>query len=151
MNLFRCCLLILCLLLPSRSLFANPAGGSVVQGSASFSSSGSQLTVQTSDRTQINWNSFNIGVGETTSFIQPSSSSVVWNRINDPNASQILGNLNANGYLILQNPSGFYIGGQAAITAHGLIMTTAPTPPPDLSSGCAWQFNTPPPTASIIN
>ena len=135
----------------SLSLYANPGGATVVQGSASFSSSGSQLTIQTSDKTQINWNSFNIGVGETTTFVQPSSSSVVWNRINDPNPSQILGNLNANGYLILQNSSGFYIGGQAAITAHGIVMTTAPTPPPDLSSGGAWEFNSPPPVASVIN
>src|SRR5262249_3280407 len=65
--------------------------------------------------------------------------------------SQILGNLSANGYVVLQNQSGFYVGGQAAITAHGLLMTTAPIPMPDLSSGSAWQFNAPPPTASIVN
>jgi filamentous hemagglutinin family protein len=132
-------------------LSGNPVGGAVVQGNATFNSSASQLTIQTSDRAQINWSSFNIGVGETTTFIQPSSSSVVWNKINDVNPSQILGNLNANGYVVLQNSSGFYIGGQAAITAHGLVMTTSPTPAPDLSSSGAWQFNAPPPTASIIN
>ena len=109
------------------------------------------MTIQTSDHAFINWRSFNIGLGETTTFLQPSSSSLVWNYITDPNPSQILGNLNANGYVVLQNPSGFYIGGQAAITAHGLLMSTAPAPMPDLSSGGAWSFNTPPPTASIIN
>ena len=40
-----------------------------------------------------------------------------------------LGNLNANGYVVLQNPNGFYIGGQAAITTHGLVMTTASARP----------------------
>ncbi len=30
-------------------------------------------------------------------------------------------------------------------------MTTAPTPTPDLSSGGAWHFDAPPPTAKIIN
>src|SRR4029077_19813 len=89
--------------------------------------------------------------GETTSFIQPSSSSVVWNQINDRNPSQILGNLNANGYVVLQNQSGFYIGGQASISAHGLLLTTAPIRTPDLAGGGAWQFSAPPPTASIIN
>ncbi len=133
------------------SAVANPVGGTVAQGAASFSSQGSQFTVRTSDRAFINWQSFNIGLGETTTFLQPSSSSVVWNHINDPNASQILGNLNANGYVILQNSSGFFIGGQASINTHGLIMTTAPIPPPDLSSGGPWDFNAPPPTASIIN
>ena len=130
---------------------ANPSGGKAVQGTASFSSQGSQLTVQTSDRAFINWQSFNVGQGETTTFVQPSSSSLVWNQINDPNPSQILGNLNANGYVVLQNSSGFYIGGQAAITAHGLIMTTAPIPMPDLSSGGPWDFSALPPTAKIIN
>ena len=130
---------------------ANPVGGTVTQGSASFSSQGSQFTIRTSDQTSINWQSFNIGLGETTTFLQPSSSSVVWNHINDPNPSQILGNLNANGYVILQNQSGFFIGGQAAISTHGLLMTTAPIPAPDLSSGGPWDLRAPPPTASIIN
>ena len=100
---------------------------------------------------QINWSSFNIGAGQTTTFNQPSSSSVIWNQINDTSASQLLGNLNANGYVVLQNPNGFYIGGQAVLQAHGLVMTTSPTPAPDLAGGGAWQFNALPPTASIIN
>jgi filamentous hemagglutinin family protein len=123
----------------------------VSQGKATFSTQGPQLTIQTSDRAFINWQSFNIGLGETTSFVQPSSSSLVWNQIHDSNPSQILGNLTANGYVVLQNTSGFYIGGQASIAAHGLLMTTAPTPMPDLSSGGPWAFNAAPPTASIIN
>jgi filamentous hemagglutinin family protein len=134
-----------------RSSRANPANPTVTQGSASFNVQGAHLTVQTSDRAFINWRGFNIGLGETTTFVQPSSSSVVWNYITDPNPSQILGNLNANGYVVLQNPSGFYIGGQASITAHGVLMSTAPIPLPDLSAGGAWSFNTPPPSASIIN
>ena len=133
---------------------ANPLGGTVTQGAASFSTSGSQFTInQTSANALINWQSFNIGVSEITTFVQPSASSVVWNQINDPSVSgsQILGHLNANGYVVLQNLNGFTIGGQAAISAHGLIMTTTPTPAPNLSSGGAWQFNTPPPLAKIIN
>jgi filamentous hemagglutinin family protein len=110
------------------------------------------LTInQTSPTAFITWKSFNIDAGETTTFIQPSSSSVVWNQINDANPSQILGNLNANGYVFLQNQNGFYVGGQASITAHGLIMTTAAIPAPDLSSGGPWSFNAPPPKAQIIN
>ncbi|HVV73346.1 MAG TPA: filamentous hemagglutinin N-terminal domain-containing protein, partial [Verrucomicrobiae bacterium] len=130
---------------------ANPVGGTVTHGSATFSSQGSQFTIRTSDRAVINWQSFNIGLGQTTTFIQPTSSSLVWNQINDPNPSQILGNLNANGYVVLQNQAGFFIGGQASITTHGLMMTTAPIPMPDLSAGSAWDFRAPPPTASILN
>jgi filamentous hemagglutinin family protein len=130
---------------------ANPFGPSVAQGTASFTAAGPRLTIRTSDRAFINWQSFNIGIGETTSFVQPSSSSLVWNRINDPNPSQILGNLNANGYVVLQNQSGFFIGGQAVLTAHGLLLTTASAPMPDLTSQDPWSFNSLPPTASIIN
>jgi filamentous hemagglutinin family protein len=130
---------------------ANPVGGTVTRGTATFTPSGSLLTIQTSDQAVINWQSFNIGLGETTTFLQPSATSIVWNRINDVNPSQILGNLNANGYVVLQNQSGFFIGGQAAISTHGLLMTTAPTPVPDLSAGGPWTFNALPPSASIIN
>src|ERR1700722_601417 len=130
---------------------ANPSGGKAVQGTATFNTSGSQLTINTSAFAQINWSSFNIAAGETTTFKQPSSSSVVWNQINDPNASQILGNLNANGYVVLQNQNGFFIGGNAAISTHGLFMTTSAMPPPDLAGGGAWSFNAISPTASIIN
>src|SRR5690348_452122 len=101
-------------LVAARPVLGNPHGGTVSQGSATFNSSGSQLTITTSALAYINWQSFNIGAGETTTFVQPSSSSLVWNQINDPNPSQILGNLNANGYVVLQNQNGFFIGGQAA-------------------------------------
>jgi filamentous hemagglutinin family protein len=131
---------------------ANPAGGTVTQGAASFTSAGPQLTVNVSTPTAaINWQTFNIGAGETTTFVQPSASSVVWNQINDPNLSQIMGSLNANGYVILQNQNGFAVGGAAAITAHSLIMTTSATSPPNLSGGGAWTFNAPPLAAKIVN
>ena len=136
---------------------ANPAGGTVTQGSATFSTAGSQFTIsQTSANAFINWQTFNIAAGETTTFNQPSASSVTWNYIYDPNnptapPSAINGNINAIGYVVLQNPNGFTVGGSATITAHGLIMTTASTPAFNLSSGGPWSFNTPPPAAKIVN
>jgi len=146
---------ILLLALAGNVLHANPAGGSVVGGNVNATISGegtSSVTIhQTAANAFINWQSFNIGTAETVNFNQPSASSVTWNQINDSNPSQILGSLNANGYVVLQNSAGFYIGGQASITAHGLIMTTASAPAPNFSSGGPWSFNTPPPTAQIIN
>ncbi len=94
-------------------LSANPTVPAVTQGAASVTGSGtSQLTVnQSTPFAFINWNSFNINAGETTTFQQPSASSVTWNQINDTSASAINGTLNANGYLVLQNPNGFSVGG----------------------------------------
>src|SRR5262245_23485118 len=84
---------------------ANPERPTVTYGSATATTVGSQLTVKTSDRAFIEWKSFNIGVGESTRFVQPAPWSVIWNRINDVNPSQILGHLDANGIVVLQNQS----------------------------------------------
>ncbi len=132
-------------------VFANPTHPVVTQGSATVTTTGSQTTIHTGNNTVINWSSFNIGANQTTVFIEPTSTSVVWNHITDPNPTQILGHLDANGYIILQNQSGFYVGGNAVINAAGLIMTTAPTVPLNVFGGGSWDFSAPPPTASIIN
>jgi len=132
-------------------LHANPVGPTVSQGTATFSTASGTLTINTSASTYINWQSFNINAGETTTFKEPTATSVVWNQINDPNPSQILGTLNANGYIILQNPAGFYVGGSASINTGGLLLTTAAATTPNLASGDAWSFNAPPPLAKIIN
>jgi filamentous hemagglutinin family protein len=133
---------------PAAALPSHPV---VTQGSATFSTQGSQTTIKTTGNAVINWSSFNIGAGQSTVFIEPSSTSVVWNHISDPNPTQILGHLDANGFVVLQNQSGFFIGGNAVINAAGLVMTTTPTVPLDVFGGGSWDFTAPPPTASIVN
>ncbi|HEV2331509.1 MAG TPA: filamentous hemagglutinin N-terminal domain-containing protein [Verrucomicrobiae bacterium] len=130
---------------------ANPTGGNVTHGSATFTSSGSTFNInQTSANAVITWQSFNVGQGETVNFNQPSASSVTWNQINGVNPSQILGNINANGYVILQNANGFVVGGSATLNTHGLVMTTASTPAVNFGGGGPWSFDAPPPTAKIV-
>src|SRR5690349_3806893 len=62
---------------------ANPTGGTVVQGSATINQANPDNTVvtQTTDRAAINWQGFSIGAGQTTQFIQPSTSSTALNRV----------------------------------------------------------------------
>src|ERR1043165_2794173 len=61
---------------------ANPSGGSVQTGSANIATGPSGVTVtQGSDRAVINWNSFSIDQGKTTTFVQPGSKSAVLNRV----------------------------------------------------------------------
>ena len=99
----------------------------------------------------LNWSSFNIAAGETTTFIQPSASSIVFNEIGSANPSQIFGNLNANGTVILANAHGFYFGPNSMISVGGsFIATTAPITP-DFGAGSAWKFTGMPPLASIVN
>ncbi len=130
---------------------ANPYGMTVQSGTASAVASGNQLTVTASHNAFLNWQSFNIAAGQTTTFIQPSASSVVWNRINDASPSQIYGNLTANGVVVLMNQSGFYFGPNSFVSAAGLVVSTAPIGPIDSSAGLFWQFTGPAPSASIIN
>ena len=132
------------------NMMANPTGMTVGRGSATVRQSGSQLTVTASQNALLNWQSFNIAPGETTTFNQPSSTSIVWNRINDQNPSQIYGNLNANGIVVLLNSSGFYFGPNSFVSAAGLVVSTANFAPPE-NSGGGWEFNGPPPLASIVN
>jgi filamentous hemagglutinin family protein len=129
---------------------ANPQGMTVSRGSATAVSSGSQLNITVSQNAFLNWQSFNIAPGETTTFLQPSSTSIVWNRINDVNPSQIWGNLNANGVVVLMNQSGFFFGPGSVVNAAGFVATTATTLP-QFDLGGSWQFNGPPPAASIVN
>jgi filamentous hemagglutinin family protein len=132
------------------SAMANPTGMTVQKGSAAATVNGSQLTVTASQLAVLNWQSFNIAAGETTIFNQPSISSVVVNRINDQNPSQIYGGLQANGLVVLMNASGFYFGPDSFVKTGGLIVSTANCLPPQ-NSGGSWEFNGPPPLASIVN
>jgi filamentous hemagglutinin family protein len=130
---------------------ANPGGMTVSLGSATAQQLGSQLNVTVSQLAILNWNSFNIGAGETTSFLQPSSSSIVFNIIGSANPSQIFGNLNANGTVILENANGFYFGPNSMIKVGGSFLATTAPLSPDSGSGAAWEFSGMPPLASIVN
>jgi filamentous hemagglutinin family protein len=129
---------------------ANPTGMTVQRGSAAATANGSQLTVTASQLAVLNWQSFNINAGETTVFNQPSPSSVVVNCINNQNPSQIYGRLQANGVVVLLNSSGFYFGPNSFVSTAGLVVSTANCLPPQ-NSGGGWEFNGPPPLASIVN
>jgi filamentous hemagglutinin family protein len=130
--------------------WGNPTGFTVGAGSASVAQAGSQLHITAGNNAVINWKTFNIGAGETTTFLQPSSTSIVWNRINDQNPSQIYGSLQANGVVVLLNSSGFYFGPNSFVSAAGLVVSTANYVPPQ-NGGGSWVFNGPPPLASIVN
>ena len=129
---------------------ANPAGMTVVSGSASSQTSGSQFNINTSQNAFLNWQSFNIAAGERTVFNQPNAHSVVVNQINGQSASQIYGSLQANGIVVLMNSSGFYFGPNSFVSAAGLVVSTANCTPPQ-NFGGTWEFNGPPPLASIVN
>ena len=108
---------------------AAPQGGSVVSGQATIQQSTSfgktsTTVVQTSPKASVNWQSFNIASGESVRFVQPDASSVIVNRISDPQPSRLLGQLSANGQVWLINPAGIYFGPGAQVNVGGLLAST---------------------------
>lgn len=103
-----------------------PLNGTVASGAATGLVAGNQLTIdQTSGRAVIDWTSFNIDAGKSVLFNQPTASSAVLNRVNgDANASQIMGNLSANGTVMLMNPNGIMFGANSVVNVGSLIATT---------------------------
>ncbi len=105
---------------------ANPNGGTVVAGQATIAQTApAQVTItQSTDKAIINWNSFSIGAGEKTRFVQPSSNSITLNRVTGPDVSQILGQLTANGRIVLVNPNGVFFGKDSQVDVAALIATS---------------------------
>ncbi|RJG01220.1 filamentous hemagglutinin N-terminal domain-containing protein [Noviherbaspirillum sedimenti] len=103
---------------------ANPFGAQVVNGQVSIASQGNVLTVTNSPGAIINWQSFSIGAGELTKFVQQGASSTVLNRIVGQDPSQILGALQSNGRVLLINPNGILFGHGAQVNVGGLVAST---------------------------
>ncbi len=121
-----------------------PQGGNVVAGSASINQAtpNSLNIVQTTNSAIINWQSFNIGAGQSVNFQQPSAASVTLNRVlgNDPSA--IFGTLTANGTVMLVNPNGVFFGPGSRVDVGGLVATTANIKDADFMAG-KYLFGTP--------
>lgn len=149
-NLLSTTLLFAAWTLPHQ-LLANPNGLTVQSGTVTTATQGSHLTVNASHNAFLHWQSFNIDPGQTTTFVQPSSSSVVWNSIHDANPSQIWGRLDANGVVVLMNPAGFHFGPDSVVSAAGLVVSTAPVGPVESGAGLFWSFQGAPPSAPIVN
>jgi filamentous hemagglutinin family protein len=104
--------------------WANPVGATVAGGSATITNTGATLTITNSPNTIINWQGFSISAGETTRFVQQSSTSAVLNRVTTQSASSILGSLQSNGRVFLVNPNGILFGSGAQVNTASFTATT---------------------------
>ncbi|WP_321348703.1 MBG domain-containing protein [Halopseudomonas oceani] len=128
-----------------------PTGGNIVGGSGSISQDGNSLNVQqNSDKLITNWDSFDIGAGNTVNFYQPGSNSVALNRVIGEDASAIYGNLNANGKVFLVNPNGVLFGEGAAVNVGALVASTLSLSDQDFNDG-NYQFQGDGNNAAVIN
>src|SRR5690554_4935970 len=143
--------------LASASLLAAPAvqqlptGGQVMAGQADIQQSTARMDItQHSDKAIIHWQGFDIGAQAQVNFAQPSVNSVALNRVNAGNASQIYGQLNANGQVFLLNPNGIVFGQGSQVNVGGLVASTLDMTNQDFLDG-TLRFSRGTATGSVIN
>lgn len=84
----------------------------------------------------INWQKFDIGAGDRVDFVQPSTTSVVLNRVTgSTSASQISGFLHSNGMLFLVNTNGIIFNQGSQVNVGGLVATTSDIKDSDFEAG----------------
>ncbi|MFH2138803.1 MAG: GLUG motif-containing protein [Candidatus Omnitrophota bacterium] len=107
------------------SALALPQYSEVVNGDVEFSHpNSSTLQINATDKSIINYATFNIGPGESVIINLPYLNDEILNRVLSANPSLLLGNLTCNGRLILINEAGLYFGPNAVVDAGSLIAST---------------------------
>ncbi len=130
---------------------ANPTTPTVAAGTVTFANPNpATLEITNSPAAIINWQSFNIGVGETTRFIQQDAASAVLNRVTGGSVSEILGSLTSNGRVFLVNPSGIIIGRDGMVDTAGLVLSTLGITNEDFLAG-RLRFDGGPDSGGITN
>ena len=115
---------------------ANPLDGKVAAGNATITTTPGVVTVnQLTDKTVINWQTFSIGAGEITKFVQPSSTSAALNRVLGGQMSIINGTLSGNGQVYLLNGNGILIGPGGVVNTGGFTASTRNISDADFASG----------------
>lgn len=130
--------LLLALLAPyAGPSLALPNGMEVVSGQASASTPTAQSMVitQGSQKAILNWQSFNIGAGQSVQFVQPNSAAVALNRILGQDPTAIYGSLSANGQVFLINPAGVMFAPTAQVNVGGLVASSLAISNEDFSAG----------------
>ncbi|MCB1551131.1 MAG: right-handed parallel beta-helix repeat-containing protein [Alphaproteobacteria bacterium] len=106
-----------------------PVNPTVVGGTSVISNPaiGELHVNQASDRTVINWDSFNIGTDARVQFFQPNTSSLAVNRVVNAGISptQILGELQANGRVMVLDRNGVLFGPSSHIDVGGIVASSA--------------------------
>lgn len=91
--------------------------------------------LQSSPQAILNWNQFNIGLGETVRFLQPSTQAAILNRVTGTDPSLIQGMLQANGNVFLLNPNGILFGPNSVVDVGSFTASTLKMSDDDFLSG----------------
>ena len=129
-NMRRGSLAALITLALTSSALAMPTGGVVqsgdvnIGGSTDFSTVANGATITAGTDSTINWNTFNIANGETLNF-NIADGKLLLNQVTGAQASDILGTMNqtGGGNLVLVNPNGIHIGGNAVLNVSDMTLS----------------------------
>lgn len=130
-------------ILSASIVFAGPTGGVVSSGTANISTAGTTTTInQSTAKAAIDWSSFSTNSNEIVNFVQPNSSSITLNRVTGTSASNLNGQLNANGQVFIINPNGVLFGSTSQVNTAGLVASTLNLSNNDFNNNL-FNFNNP--------
>jgi filamentous hemagglutinin family protein len=123
-------------LLAVSPLLGNPTNPTIVRGDVVFQdTTDNHCIVHGSDQAIINWQKFSIDKHEIIQFVLPTSKSSILNRVTGQLPSHIFGQLQANGHVVIVNPSGIFIGSGAIVNTAGFIASSLDILDDDFVSG----------------
>ena len=91
--------------------------------------------LQSSPQAILNWNQFNIGLGETVRFLQPGTQAAILNRVTGTDPSLIQGMLQGNGRVFLLNPNGILFGPNSVVDVGSFMASTLKMSDADFLNG----------------
>ncbi len=114
-----------------------PTGPTVVHGSVGITTpgAGNMAIRQSSQSAIVGWRGFSIGGGSSVDIRQPSTSSVILNRVTGETPSTIAGRLTANGQVFLVNPNGIAITRGGSVKAGAFVASTLDIADEDFLAG----------------
>jgi len=120
----------------NRFAYAEPTGGVIVGGTGSISNEDlTTIIQQTSDNMAIDWDSYDLAVDETVTYIQPDVDSVSLNSILSADGSVIAGSIESNGTVILINANGLVFTESSVMNVGGIIASGLAIDPADFMNG----------------
>ncbi|WP_027213163.1 beta strand repeat-containing protein, partial [Burkholderia sp. WSM2232] len=129
-----------------------PTNGQVMAGQASISQNTNTMTInQGTQRTVIDWNSFNVGAGNTVQFNQPNAQAQALNRVTGGIPSNIQGSLLANGQVLIQNANGVLFSKGAVVNVGSLLATTKSIDANQFMAGGPLDLKSTGTNASVVN
>lgn len=128
----------------SMPCFSEPVGGEITSGLGQIQTldTNTTLVTQESNTLSINWQSLNLSADELLRFEQPTAQSSALNFILDQQATEIFGQIDANGRVFLMNPNGIVFGESSRINVGGLAAGAFQIDRNSINENSEFIFNT---------